>query len=451
MPENHLDCHRDASSTTDQPAPGQVLAGQAPTAQVPPAQAPEVLAPSHPASPTGEASTDEQEPAFGEKTPSRFAADVEYSGSTGRHDYLVRVRHRLLDTTFTVVIDGIEHDPKAEMKARPPEENAGEDPGAASDGSDGPASGGSEAPAADPSESLATDEDSSRERGERAHAEPWADDDLRFTVKDGFATLLCTVRRPRDGGAYVDSEDITIRTVGLGDAGEVDIRHGFKRIVLVPADGSPSAAREEKRAAHPTRFALIAALTKSARYLVPLLGLGALFSGLLDPLLAWIEARVRPALDAIARMTEPVREWIAQLLRPIHEFLEAVFSPIREFFAALLRPVGDLLAWLLGLLPDIGLPFDIPDWLPDLLVPLIVVVSVFLATRKGLHSRGEKLAAAKAARGKEAASSVGPAHSAASPTEDDDTRPGAAADVHGAEDMAPHGDRSSTDPLRPQR
>ncbi|GAA4518520.1 hypothetical protein GCM10023160_00710 [Brachybacterium paraconglomeratum] len=306
--------------------------------------------------PHGEPAKDDQEPVFGEKTSSRFAADIEYTGSTGRHDYLVRVRHRLLDTTFTVAIDGIEHDPKAEMKARSPEESA-----------------------------------------EHA-AGPWAEDDLRFTLKDGFTTLLCTVRRPRDEGSYVNAEDITVRTVGLGGAGEVDIRHGFKRIVLVPADGSPSAAREEKRAAHPTRYALVAALTKSARYLVPLLGLGALFSGLLDPLVNWIEARVRPALEAIARMTEPPREWIAQLLRPIQEFLEAVFSPIKEFFAMLLRPVRDLLAWLVGLLPDIDLPFGIPEWVVDLAIPVVVVVAVFSGTRKTLRSRGERLAAAKAMR-----------------------------------------------------
>ncbi|MGO3288682.1 MULTISPECIES: hypothetical protein [unclassified Brachybacterium] len=441
MPEKHLDRHRAASSTTDPAA-------------------------------TGDVSTEGPVPAFGEKAPNRFAADVEYSGTTGSNDYLVRVRHRLLDTTFTVVIDGIEHDPKAEVKARPPEESAEEDSGAArdasegtvADGDDGPAPEGSDAPETDESEApvahggenSAADEDSPLELDESADAEPWADDDLRFTLKDGFATLLCTVRRPMDSGGYANSEEITIRTVGLGGAGEVEIRRGVKRIVLVPADGSPSAAREEKRTAHPTRYALVAAITKSARYLLPLLGFGALFSGVLDPLLEWIEARVRPAFEAIARMTEPVREWIAQLLRPVQEFLEAVFSPIREFFAMLLRPVRDLLAWLLGLLPDIGLPFDIPDWLPEVLVPVIVVVGVFSATRKGLHSRGEKLAAAKAAKAAKAAGgeeiehpgqsgraedetdpsdpSAGPARSAPSPTADDDSRAGAAADVRAPED-----------------
>lgn len=330
----------------------------------------------------------EQLPAFGEQTPHRFAADVEYSGSTGRHDYLVRVRHRLLDTTFTVVIDGIEHDPKAEIAARPPEgaDEEGADPEAVTETKTGAAAG----PEADP-------EDDPKADGS-ADAEPGADDDLRFSLQDGFATLVCTVRRPKDGGGYKNAEEITIRTSGLGGAGEVDLRHGFKRIPLVPEEGSPSAARDAKRTAHPTRYALVAATMKSARYLVPLLGLGALFSGLLDPLLEWAEAKARPALDAIARITAPVREWIGQLLRPIQEFLASVFSPIREFFAWLLRPVRDLLDWLLGLLPDFGLPFDIPDWLLDVLVPVIVVVAVFSGTYEALQSRGERLAAAKAAR-----------------------------------------------------
>ena len=397
--------------------------------------------------PTNAAPTNEDEPAFGEKTPHRFAADVEYRGSTGRHDYLVRVRHRLLDTTFTVVIDGIEHDPKAEAKARPPEKSVEEDPGTAPESGDGMSAAGADGPTHDGREDSAAGADSSLEPDESAGAEPWAEDDLRFTVKDGFATLLCTVRRPRDGGVYVDSEDITIRTVGLGGAGEVDIRQGFKRIVLVPADGSPSAAREEKRTAHPTRYALVAAFMKSARYLLPLLGLGALFSGLLDPLLSWIEARVRPAIDAIARMIEPAREWIAQLLRPIQELLEAVFSPIQEFFAMLLRPVRDLLTWLLGLLPDISLPFDIPAWLPDLLVPVIVVLAVFSGTRKTLRSRGERLATAKASE----ASTASTASTAATASKAATMAPG------GPGHAAPGGegrkgeDRSSTDPLRPQR
>lgn len=300
-------------------------------------------------------------PAFGDRAPTRFAADVAYRGRAGKHDYLVQVRHRLLDTSFTVVIDGVAHDPKAEIKA---EKKADED---APPGGDG----------------------------------------LRFALEDGFTTLRCTVRRPRDEkGAeeksaeqegdegeesFKNAEVLTITTAGLGGAGEVEVRHGFQHTVLLPDEESPSAARDAKRTAHPTRFALIAALTKSARFLIPLLGLGALFGGLLEPVERWIEARVRPMVDAIARWTAPVREGIDQLLQPVREFLNAVFSPVREFLAALMRPVRDFLDWLFGLLPDIGLP-NIPDWVLDILLPVIVLVAVFLATRRGLRERREKLA-----------------------------------------------------------
>ncbi|HEX7350520.1 hypothetical protein [Brachybacterium sp.] len=331
-----------------------------------------------------EASAEEDPAAFGDQAPTRFAADVAYRGRAGEHDYLVQVRHRLLDTSFTVVIDGVSHDPKAEIKAgkkaeKKAEEKAEED---TSPGSDG----------------------------------------LCFALEDGFTTQRCTVRRPRgeksaeekraeeksaeegdseekgDGGeeGFKNAEVLTITTAGLGGAGEVEVRHGFQRTVLLPEDGSPSAVRDAKRTAHPTRFALIAALAKSARFLIPLLGLGALFSGLLEPVEQWVTARVRPMIDAIARWTAPIREWIDQLLQPVREFLDAVFSPVREFLAALTRPVRDLLDWLLSLVPDIGLP-NVPDWVLDLLLPVIVLVAVFLATRRALRERREKLAQSREA------------------------------------------------------
>lgn len=311
--------------------------------------------------------------AFGDRAPSRFGADVEYRGVAGRHEYLVRVRHRFLDTTFTLVIDGVEHDPKAESKAL--EERAADDDG--------------------PADAAAADDDGPAEAAVAEEGDTIGDG-LRFTVSTHFSTLNCTVRRPRPGGKYVDAEVLTLRTAGLGGAGEVDIRHGFGTTVLVPEEGSPSAVRDEKRTAHPTRYAVIAAFTKGARYLLPLLGFGALFSGLLEPLEEWIEARVRPAIDAIARMTAPVREWIANLLRPIQEFTAAVLTPVGEFLAAVLRPVRDALRWLLDLLPNIDLPFDVPEWLVDVMVPLFVVVAVFLATLSSLRSRREKLEAARA-------------------------------------------------------
>lgn len=297
---------------------------------------------------------------FGEHPATRFAADVEYSGRAGEHDYLVRARHRLLDTSFTVVIDGIEHDPKAEEKARKDREKREANEGDATDGD-------------------VADEDAT-------------DDDLQFGLDEGFSTLRCTVRRRREDGQVKDCEVLTIRTAGLGGAGEVEVRHGFRSSLLVPADGSPSALRDEKRTAHPTRYALIAALAKAAKFLIPLLGLGALFGGLLDPVEEWIEARIQPVVDAIVHATQPIRDWIGEVTRPVREFLDALLSPVQELIAAILRPIGEAVRWLLDLLPDIGLPFSVPGWLVDVLVPVVVVIAVFTATHRALRTRRERLA-----------------------------------------------------------
>ena len=302
----------------------------------------------------------EEDVPFGEHPATRFAADVEYSGRAGEHDYLVRVRHRLLDTSFTVVIDGVEHDPKAEEKARKDREKR-----EASDG--------------DAADEDATDGDAT-------------DDDLQFGLDEGFSTLRCTVRRRREDGEIKDCEVLTIRTAGLGGAGEVEVRHGFRTTLLVPTEGSPSALRDEKRTAHPTRYALIAALAKAAKFLIPLLGLGALFGGLLDPVKEWVEARIRPVVDAIVQATQPIRDWIGEVTRPVREFLDALLSPVRELIAAILRPIGEAVRWLMDLLPDIGLPFSVPGWLVDVLVPVIVVIAVFSATHRTLRTRREKLA-----------------------------------------------------------
>ena len=270
------------------------------------------------------------------------------------------MRHRLLDTSFTVVIDGVEHDPNAEEKARKAREKR-----EASDG--------------DAADEDATDGDAT-------------DDDLQFGLDEGFSTLRCTVRRRREDGEIKDCEVLTIRTAGLGGAGEVEVRHGFRTTLLVPTEGSPSALRDEKRTAHPTRYALIAALGKAAKFLIPLLGLGALFGGLLDPVKEWIEARIRPVVDAIVQATQPIRDWIGEVTRPVREFLDALLSPVRELIAAILRPIGEAVRWLLDLLPDIGLPFSVPGWLVDVLVPVIVVIAVFSATHRTLRTRREKLA-----------------------------------------------------------
>ncbi|WP_263312352.1 hypothetical protein [Brachybacterium atlanticum] len=311
---------------------------------------------------------------FGEHPATRFAADVEYSGRAGEHDYLVRARHRLLDTSFSVIVDGIEHDPKAEEKAREAQTKR--------EATDGGATGDD-----------ATGDDATRDDATRDDAsDDNAADDLQFGLDEGFSTLRCTVRRRRKDGEVKDCEVLTIRTAGLGGAGEVEVRHGFRTTLLVPTEGSPSALRDEKRTAHPTRYALIAALAKAAKFLIPLLGLGALFGGLLDPVEEWIEARIRPVVAAVAQATQPIRDWIGEVTRPVREFLDALLSPIQELIAAILRPIGEAVRWLLDLVPEIGLPFSVPGWLVDVLVPVIVVIAVFTATYRALRTRREKLA-----------------------------------------------------------
>ena len=213
------------------------------------------------------------------------------------------------------------------------------------------------------------------------------------------------MRRPRTDDEHTDCEVLSLHTAGLGGAGEVDVRHGFDRTLLVPAEGSPSAARDAKRTEHPTRYALIAAVTKGAKYLLPLLGFGALFSGLLDPLKEWVAARIRPAIEAISRLIDPLMEWIEAVTRPVREFLDMLLSLVRELLAAILRPVRDFLRWLVGLLPDVELPFSIPEWVVDIAVPLLVVAMVFAATFAELRRRREKLAATRA---RSASSTAGP-------------------------------------------
>lgn len=341
---------------------------------------------------------------FGEQEPTRFAADVEYRGRAEGHDYLVRVRHRFLDTTFTVVIDGIEHDPKAEEKARKKAEREKGDEDASAEGasSEDSSSQGTRADDARGRDASAKgDSVEGVERPDDATGGAAAADGLQFRLEENFTVLYCTVRRPDDDGDLTDAEVLTVRTAGLGGAGEVDVRHGLERSLLVPADDSPSAARDVKRLAHPARYALVAALAKAAGFLIPLLGFGALFSGLLDPVKEWIEALIRPVLDAIAGVVEPVRLWIAELLRPVQEFLDALFAPVREFFAALLRPVGDAWNWLMDLLfgwiPDLSLPFSVPEWVIDVSVPVVVVLVVFLVTFRGLRRRQAKLEATRVA------------------------------------------------------
>ncbi|WP_422115787.1 hypothetical protein [Brachybacterium sp. UNK5269] len=333
---------------------------------------------------------------FGSQRPTRFAADVEYRGRVAGHDYLVRVRHRFLDSSFTVVIDGVEHDPKAEEKAAKKAEKSKE----AEDGGEAGRAGKAGVEAAsgtDPGDLDPGDGD----RGEADPAEPDQDDGLRFRLEENFTVTYCTVRRPGEDGTLRDAEVLAVRTGGLGGAGEVDVRHGLERWPLAPADGSPSAVRDAKRLAHPTRYAALAALTKTLGFLLPLLGLGALFAGLLDPVTEWIARRIRPLIEWVGRLVAPIREWFAQLLRPVREFLDELLAPVREFVAALLRPLAEAWTWfwemLRSWLPRFDLSGVIPEWVVDVAVPVIVVLAVFALTLRELRRRRERLEVVRAA------------------------------------------------------
>lgn len=333
--------------------------------------------------PLGEESSDGT--AFGEREPTRFGADVEYRGTARDHQYVVRVRHRLLDTTATVIIDGVEHDPKAEEKAL----KAAEKDRAEASAQDG--AGEKETPTQESSEvEVSAQEPPAAPQQPGGEGEEPADG-LRFRYEEGFTSLRITVLRPDADGDHGDAEQIRVRTAGLGGVGEVEVQRGFSRVVLAPEDGSPSAAWEEKRTEHPTRYALLAALAKSARYLIPLLGFGALFSGLLDPVEAWVEERVRPIVEAVAAFLTPIGEWLSELTRPS-----------REFLAAMLRPVAEFWSWLMdvlfGWIPDLSLPFSIPDWVLEVALPLLIVVLVFVATFRELRARRQKLKAARDAQ-----------------------------------------------------
>ena len=109
--------------------------------------------------PAGHGSAPEAESPPSAPRADPFAADVEYRGSAGP-DYVVRVRHRFLDTSFTVVIDGV-GTTEAEEKARKKEEGEGEGEG----------------------------EEGATGRGRRGERPDRAADGLRFRLEEGFTTL----------------------------------------------------------------------------------------------------------------------------------------------------------------------------------------------------------------------------------------------------------------------
>lgn len=257
-----------------------------------------------------------------------------YRGTQHGHDYVVLAQHPLLEAKAVLVIDGIFHDPSAETESR-------EDPATPGDAVLG-----------------ATDGKASGET-----------DGLAFTVRTGMSKTTYTVRRPDGEGELKDAEQIIVRTA-LRGKGEVDVADslGMRERPLVPEEGSASAAREARRAAHPLRFAIFAAAARAAGYLIPILGIGALFSGLLEPVVRWIGERVEPVTSWIAEVTAPIRDGIARVM-----------------------------SFLFGWIPDIPWPRfsvdlpQLPGWLSDVLLPVIIVLLAGMSVWTRLRRRSQHL------------------------------------------------------------
>lgn len=284
-----------------------------------------------------------------------------YRGIVDGHRYVVRARHGVMDTWATLIIDGVFHDPRREKEPRAESVSVG--------------SGAREAAGGDVS-------------GEA--------DGLAFRVEDSFGKVVYVVRRPDAKGNLRVAERIRVRTAGRGGKGEVDVLgsaegdgiDGFVATPLAPEEGSASWAREQRKAAHPVRFALVRALATAAKFLIPLLGIGALLSGLLDPVKLWVQDLVRPVVEAIARFTQPVRDLI-----------DAVLEPIRRS-AAWLREA------LLGWIPDFSfdLPaLGVPAWVIEVAFPVGIVLVVFLVSLRKVRRRRSQLEKASASAGEPAA------------------------------------------------
>lgn len=194
----------------------------------------------------------------------------------------------------------------------------------------------------------------------------------------GWFTVRIVARRPTVEGKLVDREQIHVTTSALGDAGEAEIHAGGDIVPLLSEAGSRSEARDLKRTAHPTGFALIAGLTTIMRLVIPLLGLGALLSFLAEPVKAWLSRHLTPLL-------EPVMNWLARMLEPLGSLLSAIG-----------RFLGWLFDILFGWLPSIDLPFDIPDWVWTTAKISVLALIAFSVSRASLKRRKKLLEEASA-------------------------------------------------------
>src|SRR5699024_1018703 len=181
------------------------------------------------------------------------------------------------------------------------------------------------------------------------------------------------VRRRTVKGTMVDREEIHVSTAALGGAGEAEVHNGGTITPLLPESGSRSEQRDLKRTANPTAYALIAGLTTALRLCIPLLGVGALLSFLTEPVKAWLSRVLSPILD-------PVFAWLGQLLEPIGRLLMSIG-----------RFIGRVVDFLFGWLPDIHMPFDVPDWVWTIAKIAVFALIAFSISRSQLNRKKKHL------------------------------------------------------------
>lgn len=265
---------------------------------------------------------------------SRFRSATTYSGHALGHDYKITVNHSPWRTKIlALTVDDVEHIPAA---------------GAADSSSTKP--------------------------------EP----EVRVR---GWLNVHITVKRPTVEGEKVDREVISVNTTALGGAGEVEVRSDLAIAPLLPEVGSRSEARDLKRTARPSTFALVAGLTTALRLVVPLLGLGALFAFITEPVKAWLSGHLSPILD-------PIFAWLGQLLEPVGRLLMAIGRFIRS-----------VIDFLFGWLPSFHLPFDTPDWVWTFARIALLVLVAFSVSRSNLKRRQKQLEQAQPGASEESASS----------------------------------------------
>lgn len=191
------------------------------------------------------------------------------------------------------------------------------------------------------------------------------DDDPAVEVRSsGWIKARLTVRRRTVAGKMVAREQIHVNSAVLGGAGEVEAHKDSNVVPLLAEVGSRSAARDAKRAAHPERFALIAGVTTLARLIVPLLGLGALFAWLTEPMSRWLAVHVQPWF-------EPIAQWLVTVFTPIGRFLGWLFDLLFGW-------VSYLVDWM-------------PDWLSTGLRIALLVLIAYSASRASMQRRKKKL------------------------------------------------------------